>query len=214
MASEKTTYWMAVGVLTLGLANAWQNGDLQPVRNLAERGKAVVECAANRGHDLLVMSEVLLGRDPAQVPDVEALLAPEKHKMVWSEESAEAAEQQVADAQARLHQVQSQLAQVRVPLEKTRAAFVTHVSVCPEERLRAEMGKLQSAQDALANLPQAVQADVRTADFEALQQLQQLRTLRTLHPEVIVRRNDFSNWAPEIRELRHRRHAGKHEEPI
>ena len=228
MASEKTTYWVAVGVLAVGLANAWQNGDLQPVQNLADRGKRmflgekveyVVECAAQRGHDLIVMSEVMLGRDPAQVPDLEAVMSPGKDRLAQSEEQAAVVERQVAEAQAKLDKMQAQLAHARVPMEKARFVFSSRVGQCQEEQWQAEMAK---AQEALANLPETIQVDVRTGNYEALRNLKQLdqlqnlkhlETLRVVRPEVVIHRN-YSNWAPMVHEFHIERNSGKHEEPI
>ena len=216
MATEKATYWMAVGILTLGLANAWQNGELQPVEKLAARGKAFVECAESRGHDLLVMSEVLLGRDPAQVPDLEAVMTPGEDHMARSEERAAAVEQQVAEAQAKLEKVQAQLERARVPEEKTRFVFSSRVSRCPEQQWQAEMAK---AQEALAHLPETIQADVRSGNYEALrnlgqldqlQNLKHLGTLRVVRPEVVIHR-DYSNWEPMVK---HERRVVKTEDPI
>jgi hypothetical protein len=206
---------MAVGILTLGLANAWQNGDLRPVAELAERGKAFVECAENRGHDLLVMSEVMLGRDPGQMPDLEAVLTPERNRLALTEERAAAVEAQVAEAQAKVNEMQARLASPRISREQKRVAYSFDFSKCPETQFKMQMSGLEAAQDALKNLPQMTQVDVRTMNLESLKQLQHLEVLRNFRPQVIIRQNDFSNWTPRIERHRHEaRTMGDSADPI
>ena len=62
MRSDKAWYWLAAGVLALGLNGAYQDGQLGWAHVLADRATAAVERALYAGQHFLAMAEVMLGR--------------------------------------------------------------------------------------------------------------------------------------------------------
>jgi hypothetical protein len=63
MRSEKAWYWLAAGVLALGLNGAYQDGQLGWTHVIADRATAAVERVTMRGQHLLAMAEIMLGRN-------------------------------------------------------------------------------------------------------------------------------------------------------
>ncbi|HST12061.1 MAG TPA: hypothetical protein VLL05_16920 [Terriglobales bacterium] len=61
MRSEKAWYWLAAGVLALGLNGAYQDGQLGWAHVVADRATAAVERVNVRGQRFLAMAEIMLG---------------------------------------------------------------------------------------------------------------------------------------------------------
>ena len=64
MRTDKAWYWLAAGVLALGLNGAYQDGQLGWAHVLADRAAAVVDRASLRGQHFVATAEILLGREP------------------------------------------------------------------------------------------------------------------------------------------------------
>lgn len=75
MATDKATYWLAVGLLALGVNSTFQNQEVQWAHDLADRTSLAAEVLAQRGLGYLAMAEVMLGSSPAQSPRLQAALA-------------------------------------------------------------------------------------------------------------------------------------------
>lgn len=75
MAIDKATYWLAVGVLALGLNSTFQNQEVQWAQNVAGQARLTAEGLAQRGLGYLVMAEVMFGANPAGSPRLQAALA-------------------------------------------------------------------------------------------------------------------------------------------
>src|SRR5579864_6815853 len=72
MRSQTGWYWLAAGVLALGLNGAYQDGQLGWVHCLADRAAAVFEQASERGLRAVTVAELILGRSPETLGRTEA----------------------------------------------------------------------------------------------------------------------------------------------
>jgi hypothetical protein len=122
MASEKGWYWLAAGVLALGLNGAYQDGQFGWAHSIADRSLEVVERASGRGMGFVTAAEVMLGRNPAAVGQMEAALGRMQGKMACKR--VEMAERRIdlARMQSDLAaaQVERQLAKVQMKMDKVR----------------------------------------------------------------------------------------------
>jgi hypothetical protein len=107
MRTDKAWYWLAVGVLALGLNGAYQDGQLGWAHVLADRATGAVERATLRGEHFLTMAQVMLGREPRAFGRTEAAIEGIQNRIVCD---------RVAHAQRQMAiaQVREQLAQARV----------------------------------------------------------------------------------------------------
>jgi hypothetical protein len=99
MRSEKAWYWLAAGVLALGLNGAYQDGQLSWAHCLAGRAANMVERASERGLRFLTMTEVMLGRSPETFGWAETAIQRIQAKLVC--ERVAMAQRQIAMAQVR-----------------------------------------------------------------------------------------------------------------
>jgi ribosomal protein L27 len=107
MRSDKAWYWLAAGVLALGLNGAYQDGQLGWAHVLADRASAAVERVTLRGQSFLAMAEVMLGRDSTAFARTEGTIERVQNKIVCARVAQ--AQRQIAMAHVR-----EQLAQARV----------------------------------------------------------------------------------------------------
>ena len=107
MRTDKAWYWLAAGVLALGLNGAYQDGQLGWAHVLANRATAAVERASLRGQHFVAMAEIMLGREPQAFGHTQAAVQRIQNRIVCD---------RVAQAQRQMAmaQVREQLAQARV----------------------------------------------------------------------------------------------------
>jgi hypothetical protein len=72
MTSNRAWYWLAAGVLALGLNGAYQDGEFSWAHCLVDRSMSSLQRGAERGHELLAMAEIMLGRTPEAAERAEA----------------------------------------------------------------------------------------------------------------------------------------------
>jgi hypothetical protein len=99
MRSEKAWYWLAAGVLALGLNGAYQDGQLSWAHCLAGRAANMVEGASERAVRFVTMTEVMLGRSPETFGWAETAIQRIQAKLVC--ERVAMARRQIAMAQVR-----------------------------------------------------------------------------------------------------------------
>jgi hypothetical protein len=76
MAAQKAWYWLAAGVVALGLNSEYHNGGLQVLHGLADRSDTLVARVNGRAHNYVELAKMLMGREDAQpAPDVEVAMA-------------------------------------------------------------------------------------------------------------------------------------------
>jgi hypothetical protein len=122
MASEKAWYWLAAGVLALGLNGAYQDGQFGWAHNLADRSLEMVGRASERGFGFVTAAELMLGRNRDSLTGTEATLQRMQAKlsckrMDMLERSNDLAQMQRDLAAAHLDR---QLANVQVKMDKVR----------------------------------------------------------------------------------------------
>jgi len=122
MASEKAWYWLAAGVLALGLNGAYQDGQFGWAHGIVDRSMSLVERASERGLSFASMAEVMLGRSPETSGWTEAAL--EKLQARTACSRVEMAQRQIAMAQMQRDlaaaQIDRQLAKVETKMDKVR----------------------------------------------------------------------------------------------
>src|SRR5215470_14370564 len=144
MASDKAWYWLAAGVLALGINGAYQDGEFQWAHRIADRSAVMVQQVRNEGCRLVAIAETLLGRDSSGVERAQDQLARVQDRlshrqMERMQRQMEMAQYQVERAQrvvemqqdepcSHSHRFMVKLPEVNVPAVNVRA-FVPNVNV-------------------------------------------------------------------------------------
>jgi len=148
MASERAWYWLAAGVLALGLNGAYQDGEFQWAHRVVDRSNAMFERVSAQGCHLLAMAEIMLGHEPAGLDRVHDRMvrvrdrfdAQQEREMARAQRQMEAAQWKMEQAQERMLMFQQDepcshsqrymvhVPEVNVPAVNVRA-FVPNVSV-------------------------------------------------------------------------------------
>jgi hypothetical protein len=123
MTSENAWYWLAAGVLALGLNGAYQDGQFGWVHGIADHSTEMVEQASMRGLTFVTAAEVMLGRNPASLQRMQGKLACKRIEM---------AERQIDMAQMQrdlaLARVDRQVAKVQVKMDKVRVIAIENAN--------------------------------------------------------------------------------------
>ena len=108
MRTEQAWYWLAAGVVALGLNGAYQDGQLGWAHNLVGQATEYVQRVGERGKQYVAMTEVMLGRDPLTLGRTETALqnihgkvACQRIAMAQREMAKAHARQQIAEAKMR-----------------------------------------------------------------------------------------------------------------
>ena len=120
MASDRAWYWLAAGVLALGLNGAYQDGEFQWVHRLANHSASLMERASEEGLRMLATAQVMLGRSPESMARTEATL--QKLQMRVACKRIEMARRQVDMAQVQRDlaaaRIDQQMAKVQASMER------------------------------------------------------------------------------------------------
>jgi hypothetical protein len=154
MRSETGWYWLAAGVLALGLNGAYQDGQLGWVHCLADRAAAFVEQASERGLQAVTTAEVMLGRSPETLGRTEATFQKLQSKMVAQRVAQ--AQRQIAMAQARRDIAQARLQRkmdlVHMKMDKVRMIGIDRAHDCSGfSKVVVDLGEMPKID--LSNLP-------------------------------------------------------------
>jgi hypothetical protein len=167
MVSDKAMYWLAVGVVALGLNSKYQQGEFRCAHRLADCAVLSAEHAAQRGLAVVSMAEVMLGRNPADVARLQGTLA----RLEARSENLPS-----ADVQQDLARAQHDLEQMNVELQGMNTAVRVNVP-CPEVRH-------MSHRFTAMTVPQMTDGELvvngTTVDLRGLESLQSLESLRSL----------------------------------
>lgn len=144
MASDKAWYWLAAGVLALGINGAYQDGEFQWAHRIADRSAVMVQQVRNEGCRLVAIAETFLGRDSSGFERAQDQLARVQDRlshrqMERMQRQMEMAQYQVERAQRMVvmqqdepcshsHRFMVQVPEVNVPAVNVRA-FVPNVNV-------------------------------------------------------------------------------------
>jgi hypothetical protein len=137
MRSEKAWYWLAAGVVALGLNGAYQDGQFGRAHFLADRASAVIERASERSLHFVTMAEILLGRSPASFDRAGGALQRIHGKLVC--ERVSRAQRQMAMAQVREQLVEANL-QRKLGLAQMKMDKVRMVAIDRANRFRSCSG--------------------------------------------------------------------------
>jgi hypothetical protein len=107
MRTDKAWYWLAAGVLALGLNGAYQDGQLGWAHVLADRATTAVERVTFRGQHFIAMAEMMLGREPQALGHTQAAIERIQNRIVCDRVAR-------AQRQMAMAQVREQLAQAKV----------------------------------------------------------------------------------------------------
>lgn len=130
MRSEKAWYWLAAGVLALGLNGAYQDGQLSWAHCLASRAASLVARASQRGLHLVTMAEWMLGRSPENFGRNEAVMQKIQTKLVCQRVAMAQRQMAMADVRRRMAEadLQRKLDFAQMKMDKVRAITINHAN--------------------------------------------------------------------------------------
>jgi len=170
MRSEKAWYWLAAGVLALGLNGAYQDGQLGWAHCLAGRAADLLERASDRGLRLVTMAEWMLGRSPEGFGRTEAVIQKIQTKLVCQRDAMAQRQMAMADRQRRLAEadLQRKLNFAQMKMDRVRAITIDHANQfrnCPGfSRVVVDVPEIPSVN--LSNLP-----DIQMPEIPEIRQL-------------------------------------------
>jgi hypothetical protein len=126
MVSEKTTYWMAVGVLAVVVGSNFAARHVDGVRCLADRSLAAVDRVSGQGNRLMAMAEMMLGRGETRFARTQTTLAHAQTRLA----SVQTA---VACREAGVARIQAEHARIEA-MQQLRGTVI-----CPRQNLRIVM---------------------------------------------------------------------------
>ena len=156
MRSEKAWYWLAAGVVALGLNGAYQDGQLGWVHCLADRAAGAVERVAERGLRFVTMAEVMLGRSPEAFGRTESALQRIQTRMAC--DRAAKAQRQMAMAHMRQRLAEATL-QSKMDLARMKMDKVRMMAIDRSNRFRDCPGFSKVVVD-MSNLPNIDMSDL------------------------------------------------------
>jgi len=122
MTSEKAWYWLAAGVLALGLNGVYQDGQFGWVHGIADHSTEIVERASMRGLSFVTAAEVMLGRNPDAMGWTHVTLQRVQGKLACKR--IEMAERQIDMGRMQrdlaMARVDRQMARVQMKMDKVR----------------------------------------------------------------------------------------------
>jgi len=116
MASAKAWYWVAAGVLALGLNSEYQRGRLEWAHRAVDRSLALTESASDQGARYVALAEIMLGHRQAEFGPARTALAGVQTKVACA---------RMALAQRELERARPQLVKARFEMEKAYLIAVT-----------------------------------------------------------------------------------------
>jgi hypothetical protein len=160
MASEKAWYWLAAGVLALGLNGAYQDGQFGWVHGIADRSTEIVERASMRGLSFVTAAEVMFGRNPDAMGWTNATLQRVQGKL--ARKRIEMAERQIDMGRMQrdlaLARVDRQMARVQMKMDKVRMIAIENAD-------RAQ--KCSGFSRMVVTVPQVELPDVQIPEIQA-----------------------------------------------
>jgi hypothetical protein len=126
MRTDKAWYWLAAGVLALGLNGAYQDGQMDWAHVLVDHAAASVERVALCGQHFVAMAEVILGREPnafahtqAAIERVQERVACDRIAQAQRHMAMARVREQLAEAN-----VQRKMAMVQMKMDRVRTMSI------------------------------------------------------------------------------------------
>jgi hypothetical protein len=135
MASDKNMYWVALGVIALGLSNSFVSQHASCFRSVATRAAALAHNMSSRAADRVAVAEALLGRSQATVARTQTAMDRAQVRMAFVQTV-------VARRQAEMVRLQSERIQV-ITQEKVNRALAR----CPQKTVTVEVPPAPTAPD-------------------------------------------------------------------
>ena len=156
MRSDKAWYWLAAGVLALGLNGAYQDGQIDWAHCLAGRAASLFQRVSDQGLRAITMAEVILGRNPGSFGRTQAVLQRVESKLVCQRVAM--AQRQIAMAQVRRQLVQADI-QRKMDLAQMKMDKVRMITIDRAERFRNCSG-LPNVSVTMPQIPQVDLSDM------------------------------------------------------
>jgi hypothetical protein len=137
MATDRAWYWVAAGVLALGLSNAYQDGQFQWAHRLVARSAMVASRTLGKGARLVEAADVVLGHDSPFLARTEAYLQRAEARLAC--DRLQHAQQQLVEAEQQISEIQIAKAQTELEQFQGRlgSAYMTwgdRFQLCPRTR--------------------------------------------------------------------------------
>jgi len=141
MHSTKAWYWVAAGVLALGLNSEYQHGRLQWAHRAVERGQEFASCLETSSHGYLAIAKLMFGNDPAPEVPGEVVMAQVQEKMDVVQQKLERKRIQIENVETINERVEPamiraqaalQNAQMKIDMAQMKAA--NRAYICPRMR--------------------------------------------------------------------------------
>lgn len=133
MRSNQAWYWLAAGVLALGLNGAYQDGQFAFVHRLTDRASEMIARTSERGQQFVAMAELMFGRGTADVDRAQAAIERVQSKVVC--ERMAKAQRQIAMARVREQIAQAHLQQ-KMALAQMKMDKVRMITIDQANRFR------------------------------------------------------------------------------
>jgi hypothetical protein len=135
MASDKGLYWIALGVLALGVSNSLVNQHTGCFRSLAVRAAAIAQNLSAKAIDRIAMGEAVLGRGQATVARTQTAMDRAQVRMAFVQTV-------VARRQAEIVRLQNERVQAI-----TRERISRAIARCPRKTVTVEAPPAPTAPD-------------------------------------------------------------------
>jgi hypothetical protein len=162
MALAKAWYWVAAGVLALGLNSEYQSGRLEWAHRAVDRCLALMELASDQGMRHVAVSEIMLGHRQAEFGPAQTALVRVQTKVACA---------RMALAQKELERARPQFVKARFEMEKAQLIAVTRDRVallnCPHQseiRVRVPTIMVDVPEPATSDSSQTTDADSDSDD--------------------------------------------------
>lgn len=186
MASEKAMYWLAVGVMALGLNSSYQQGEFSWAHKVADHAVLAAEHAAQRGLTRLSMAEVMLGRNPADLARLQGALAwLEARQTLRAAQTDELAQAQMEDLNGELQDLKSSAADRKCQQEKIAQQLRGHLADVRVPQIHVRVPQIDvRVPEVDVRMPEVVDGmmvvDGTQVDLRGLESLRSLETLQSL----------------------------------
>ena len=128
--NSRAWYWVAAGVLAMGLNSEYQHGGLKWAHRSVDRGREVANCLEASSHRYLAMARLMFGADPAPEFPTEVVLAQ--------------VQEQVADAQEKIQDKQFGIDKVTEIHERIEPAMIRAQVAMEKAQIKINMAQMKA----------------------------------------------------------------------
>ena len=164
MGSGKAWYWLAVGILALGLNSEYQSGRLHWARQATDQSLALIERATDRTMHYVTLAEIMLGDNQAEFKPAQVAVALVQAKVACARVAL--AQREIERARPELMNARFEVANARIiAAAQERAGLVVcpHSQVqvrVPQVRVHVPQVKVTMPDPGVVDLPESFVVDV------------------------------------------------------